>query len=309
MIFTKIKHNLFLPVILLLVILLGGLLTACSNSKSLNTDNKIKIIASTDFYGAAAKAVVGNKGQVTSVIKKPSIDPHDYDPTTNVAKQVSKANVVIANGIGYDVWMNKLVKSNNTSTKYIRIGEDVMNKQLGDNPHIWYNPETMPKYVNYLADKLSKMQPKNKSYFHKNANKYVKSLQSVNNEIKKLKKQTTNKSKNKVYVSEPVFDYALEALGYKVINKNFENAMEKGIDPSTKQIKEMQYGIKEHKIAFFVYNKQVSSKTVTNFVHLAKQYKVPVLKVTETLPANMTYKQWMLSQYRQLSSILSEQNK
>jgi zinc/manganese transport system substrate-binding protein len=38
-------------------------------------------------------------------------------------------------------------------------------------------------------------------------------------------------------------------------------------------------------------------------VKLAKQYDVPVLKVTETLPANQTYESWMLSQYNQLAKI------
>ncbi|WP_180368501.1 metal ABC transporter solute-binding protein, Zn/Mn family, partial [Oenococcus oeni] len=67
--------------------------------------SKIKVVASVDFYGEAAKAVLGNKGTVTSVIKNPSIDPHDYQPTSNVAKKVSEANFVLYNGIGYDTWM------------------------------------------------------------------------------------------------------------------------------------------------------------------------------------------------------------
>lgn len=290
---------------------MGGILTAChsnsSNSHSSEINNrKIKIVTSTDFYGEVAKAVVGDKGTVTSVINNPSVDPHDYDPTSKVASEVSKSDVVVASGIDYDPWMNKLVKNSNSS-EFIKVGEDVMGKKSGDNPHIWYNPKTMPKYANYLADKLSKLQPKNKAYFHKNAQKYIKTLQPVNDEIKTLKQQSAQKQNKKVYVSEPVFDYAIESLGYQVADKDFENAVEKGTDPSAKQIQAMEQGIKKHEIAFFVDNKQVSDKTVANFVKLANESNVPVLKVTETLPSHMTYKEWMLSQYKQLSTILSSQ--
>lgn len=287
-------------------------LAGCSSSKSSSDDSSskdIKIVATTDFYGEAAKKVVGNKGTVNSVINNPSVDPHDYDPTSKIANEVSKADVVVASGIDYDPWMSKLVKNSKSSTKYIKIGEDVLGKKSGDNPHIWYDPTTMPKYVNFLANKLSKIQPKNKKYFHDNAKKYIKSLQAVNAEISRLKKLADKKTNSEVYVSEPVFDYALTALGYKVANTNFENAMEKGTDPSAKEIQTMEKGIKNHKIVFFVYNKQVSDKTVTNFVKLAKQYNVPVLKVTETLPAHMNYKQWMLSQYKELDNILTKVNR
>ncbi|WP_412989585.1 metal ABC transporter solute-binding protein, Zn/Mn family [Pediococcus siamensis] len=291
--------------VMIAVLLMSGMLTACHSTKKASHNDKLKIVATTDFYGEAAKAVVGSKGTVKSVIHSATVDPHDYEPTTSVASEVSQADVVIASGIGYDSWMNKLVKNGKSTVVDIKIGEDVMGKKMGDNPHIWYNPQTMPRYVKYLANKLSKRQPKNKAYFHKNAQKYVQSLQPINREIAKLKTQAAQKKYNKVFVSEPVFDYALEALGYQVADQNFENAMEKGVDPAVQEIKKMQTEIKARKIAFFVYNEQASDKTVTNFVKLAKKSKVPVLKVTETLPSHENYKQWMLSQYQELSSILS----
>lgn len=282
-------------------------LVILSPSQANAADNhKIKIVTSTDFYGEVAKAVAGNHGDVTSIINNPSVDPHDYEPTTKVASKVSKADIIVENGLNYDPWMSKLAK-NAHNAQLINIGGTIMHKNVGDNPHIWYEPTTMTKYANYLADQLGKVQPQNKQAFKENATKYIASLKPVNDEIRNVKKQTT-KSQT-VYVSEPVFDYAVESLGYKVGNHSFEEAVEKGTDPSPTSIKQMQNGIKNHKIAFFVDNKQVSSKTVKNFVKLAKQNNVPVLKVTETLPAHMNYRQWMLSQYRQLNKILKSESK
>lgn len=287
--------------LVVVAVALGIGLTGCASNSASN--GKIKITATTDFYGEVAKAVVGSKGDVTSIITNPNVDPHDYQASTKVAKETVGSKIVIANGIGYDGWMNNLVKDS-SKVDYIKVGEDLMGKQNGDNPHLWYNPATMPKLANTIATKLGKLQPKNKAYFKKNAQKYIASLKPVNDKIAQLKQLAATKKNKEVYVSEPVFDYALEATGFKVGDTQFENDTEKGVDPSPQTIRTMQNGIKNHKIAFFVFNKQVDSKTVNNLVALAKQKKVPVLPVTETLPANKTYVSWMDSQYTQLINIL-----
>lgn len=286
----------------LVVVALGIGLAGCS-SNSASSNGKIKITATTDFYGEVAKAVAGNKGDVTSIITNPNVDPHDYQASTKVAKETVGSKIVIANGIGYDGWMNNLVKDS-SKVDYIKVGEDLMNKRNGDNPHLWYNPATMPKLANTIADKLGKLQPKNKAYFKKNAKKYIASLKPINAKIAELKQVASTKKNKDVYVSEPVFDYALEATGFKVGDPAFENDTEKGVDPSPQTIRTMQNGIKHHKVAFFVFNKQVDSKTVNNLVALAKKNKVPVLPVTETLPADKDYVSWMDSQYAELINIL-----
>ncbi len=301
------KSKLFALIVALFSVLL--FVAGCSsNGGSSAKSEKINVVTTTDFYGEVAKAVAGDKGKVTSVINNPNVDPHDYNPTTKIGTEVAKANVVVANGVGYDTWMSKLVKDN-SKVKYIRVGELLMGKKDGDNPHLWYKPETMPKLANALAAKFGKMQPKNKAYFKKNAKKYIDSLKPVNDKIDSLN-AIAKKSKSKdVYVSEPVFDYALEAAGFKVGNKKFEEDTENGVDQAPSTIKNMQAGIKGKKIAFFVFNKQVDSKTVDNMVSLSKKNNVPVLPVTETLPAGKTYKTWMLSQYTQLEKILKNAEK
>lgn len=126
------------------------LMAGCSQNNSSTKDGKIKITTTTDFYGEVAKAVVGNKGKVTSAINDPNVDPHDYEPTSKIAKKVTNSDVLIANGVGYDGWMDKLAQNVHKAT-YIKVGEDLLNKREGDNSHLWYNPQTMPHLANDLA--------------------------------------------------------------------------------------------------------------------------------------------------------------
>lgn len=301
----KLKH-LILTAILVVT---AGSLAACSATKhqsapKISAGKPIHVVASLDFYGEVAQAVLGDHGTVTTIIKSASVDPHDFEPTPKDAALVSHANFILANGIGYDAWMQKLVKSNaSKQTTSIRVGEDVMGKQAGDNEHIWYDPETMSRVATTLAQKFGQQAPKYKQTYRRNATAYIKSLAPLQNQLKELKQ---NSNQRAVDVSEPVFDYALTALGYHRNNTSFEMAIENGTDPSPKSITAMQRDIKEHRIAFFVNNSQASSKTVTTMVALAKKHHVPVLNVTETLPAGKNYRTWMTSQYNQLAKIQSK---
>ena len=211
---------------------------------------------------------------------------------------------MIENGIGYDHWMNRLVKSsdNKKNIKVVNVGS-LMGKKVGDNEHIWYQPNTMKELANKLAKDYGKIDPQHSDYYKQNAKKYIASLDQLAQKIAQVKSQV-NPQKKEVAVSEPVFDYALESLGYKVMDQHFEKAIEEGTDPSPKDISQIQNAIKKHKIAFFVDNTQATDHVVKDLVKLAKENNVPVLKVTETKPSQkMTYTDWMMKQYEELSSI------
>ena len=280
-----------------LVGLLALMTTACADKKEATSQSdKISIVTTTNVYSDIAKSIVGKYGTATAIIDKSSIDPHDFDPTTADAKKVDKANIIVANGLGYDSWMNKLAKS--VDKKPVLVGEDLMGLKKGDNPHIWYNLNMPTKYVDYLVKRLSKLDKKHAAYFKANGEKYLAKVDKIKNLVK-----TDKSNKKPVYVSEPVFDYALEEAGYKVGDKEFEEAIENGTDPSPKMINQMNTEIKEKKIAFFVNNTQASSSTVKAFVKLAKKNNVPVLNVRETIPNNTTYLAWMKENYQNLANI------
>ena len=280
-----------------LVTLVSLITVGCSNKQnSAKQSDKISIVTTTNVYSDIAKNIVGKYGTATAIIDKSSVDPHDFDPTTADAKKVAQANIIVANGLGYDSWMNKLAKS--VDKKPVLVGEDLMRLKSGDNPHIWYNLDMPTKYVDYLVKRLSKLDKKHAAYFKENGKNYLAKI----DKIKQLAQANKGDQKT-VFVSEPVFDYALQEAGYKIGDKKFEEAIENGTDPSPKTINEMNNAIKQKRIAFFVNNTQASSSTVKSFVKLAKKNNVPVLNVRETIPNNTTYLAWMKENYQKLADI------
>ncbi|WP_297817836.1 metal ABC transporter solute-binding protein, Zn/Mn family [uncultured Lactobacillus sp.] len=284
--------------IIALFSLIGALflLVGCSKNGGFS-NNQLKIVTTTNVYADIAKNIVGKYGSAQAIITKSTTDPHDFEPTTADAKIVSQAKIVVANGLGYDSWMNNLAKS--SDKKVVLVGEDLMGLKKGDNPHIWYDLEMPTKYVDYLVKRLSKLDKKHADYFKANGKKYLAKI----NKIKQLAKSTDGKNSKPVYVSEPVFDYALKAAGYKIGDKGFEEAVENGTDPSPKMINTMNNAIDKRQIAFFVNNTQSSSSTVNNFVKRAKAHDIPVLDVRETIPNNTTYLTWMRENYTKLADI------
>lgn len=294
----KLKKTTLLITTLLAVVLT---LTACSTKKEANTNNhKVDIVTSTNIYANIAKNVVGKHGEVQAIIKNGDTDPHDFEPTTNSAKEVANANIVISNGLGYDDWMTKLADSNDIHMT--KVGEELMGLKQGDNPHIWYNLDMPKKYVNYIVKRSSKIDPKHASYFRKNGQTYLNKIQS----IKQLAAKIDAKHAKPVYVSEPVFDYALERCHFKIGNPAFEEAVENETDPSAQVVHNMQESIKHKKISFFVNNVQASSSTVNGMVKLANQNQIPVLKVRETMPNGTNYYHWMKNNYQNLFDIFSK---
>lgn len=282
-----------------LVLLLSLSLTACTNQNSRPKQNKIKVVSSVNFYKDVAQQVGGNHVQVSSIINS-NVDPHDFEPTINDSKKVDQANVVIENGLGYDDWMTKILNSTNINKLNVINVQKLLHKHNGDNEHLWYNPKTMPKLAKQLADSYAKQDPSHRKQYQINAQIYQKKWQPINNLISQIKQHSQHKL---VAVSEPVFNYSLQAMGYRISDSAFANSVDKGVDPSVHDISKLQNQIKHHQIAFFVNNTQASDPVVSNMVKLAKQNQIPIVNVTETQPQNKTYLQWIEAEYQQVLKI------
>ena len=280
----------------LLVILAAFLLLTGCQAHHVHHYAGINVVSSVNFYGNAAQAVLGRYGHVTSLINNSSLDPHDFNPVAYDAEAVSNADVVIDSGLGYDSWMTSLVRDA-PHAQQIEIGEQLLHKHKSDNPHIWYQAQTMPKLVEALANRFSRLDPRERSFFQRRARRYVRSLQPLAKEISYVRSHRRQRS---VDVSEPVFNYSLREMGYRVHDPSYAKAVEDGADPSPEAIRGVQNDIKHRRIAFFVQNSQASDAIVNNLVKLAHRYRIPVVRVTETMPDHIDYQTWLMREYREV---------
>ena len=138
---------------ILAILLALGLGTAAAQAEP------IAIVAAENFYGDLAEQIGGPDAVVTSILSNPDQDPHLFEANASTARAIAGAKVVIVNGADYDPWMAKLLSASKAPGRETIEVATLVHKKAGDNPHLWYDPGTMPAVAKALAATLSKLDP------------------------------------------------------------------------------------------------------------------------------------------------------
>ena len=117
-------------------------------------EDKLNVVAAENFYGDLARQIGGSHVTVTSILSNPDDDPHLFETSPSTARTIADAKVIIYNGADYDPWMDKLLAASSKPDRTTIVAADLIGKKSGDNPHLWYNPATLPAVAKALADDL-----------------------------------------------------------------------------------------------------------------------------------------------------------
>jgi zinc/manganese transport system substrate-binding protein len=279
-----------------------GLLLAMTMG-AVGQDVKLSVVAAENFYGDVAKQIGGNRIEVESILSNPNQDPHLFETTPTIARQIAAAHIVIYNGADYDPWMDKLLKAAPRPERTVLAVAQLVNKKAGDNPHLWYQPSTMPTVARALADAFRRADPAHAADYTARLQGFIASLDPINRKVEEIRAKYANVA---VTATEPVFGYMASALGLKVRNERFQMAVMNDTEPSASEIAAFESDLKERKVKALVYNKQATTKLTQRMLDLARQSNVRVVGITETQPIGMSYQDWMLTQLEELQKALAQ---
>lgn len=251
----------------------------------------LQVVAAENFYGDLVKQVGGSRVSVTSVLNNPDQDPHLFEASPSIARNLNSAVLIIVNGIGYDAWMDKLVPPSKSSS-VINVAK-LNNKKDGENPHIWYDVSVMQKAADEICARLSFLEPSSKPEFERNLALVQADLGRLQTKIEAVSTKTKNKA---ITATEPVFGYMAAALHLEMRNERFQLAVMNNTEPSFSDVTAFEADIKNHKVRALLYNSQASSPTADRLKKLAGKFGIPVVGITETEPENTKYQDWMMSQ-------------
>lgn len=270
---------------------LAVLLTVTAGARA--ADTPIAVVAAENFYGDVAKQIGGDQVAVVSLMNNPDQDPHLFETTPGTVRQIADAQIVIANGADYDPWMEKLVNAAPHPGRVLIDVAKLVGKKSGDNPHLWYEPSTMPAAAKALADAFSKADPAHAGDYAARLAAFTASLKPMNDKIAAIRAKFAGAS---VTASEPVFGYMANALGLKMRNEKFQLSIMNDTEPSARDVAAFEQDLKGHKVKVMFFNKQASDKAVERLVSLARKSRIPVVGVTETAPPGLSYQDWMLGE-------------
>ena len=297
------KKSVFVIIIVLLIIGFLGFLLANRKQTSRLSSSTIQVVAAENFYGDIAKQLGGNKIQVLSILSNPNADPHEYESSVQDAAAVSKANIVIKNGDGYDTWMDKLLSASPNAKRVVLTGADIANHKLPDNPHIWYSIDNIQTIAASITNALKKADPADSATFDNNLQTFDNSLQPLRQKMSDIK---TKYNGTPVGLTETIYLYQTGPMGLNVLTPlSFERAIAEGNDPSANDVATANDQIKKKQVKVLIYNAQTITPITTNLQNEAKQQNIPVVPVTETMPTNIHYQSWMMDQLNSLQQALA----
>jgi zinc/manganese transport system substrate-binding protein len=287
----------------------AALLAAACSSASGATHAPAGVIVAVgaeNEYANVIGQIGGKYVQASAIMSNPNTDPHTFEASASVAREVSKAQLVVQNGVGYDTFMNTIENAAPNSARKVIVVQNLLGLPAGTpNPHLWYKPSTMPAVANAIAADLAAIQPAHASYFKANAATFIESLAGWNNAIAAFQARYPN---TPVATTEPVADYMLQAIGADNLTPfAFQADIMNGTDPSAQDVAAERSLFTEHEVKVFLYNQQVTDTLTESLITLAHQNGIPVVGVYETMPVpGYDYQSWMLTEVQDVQKAVAD---
>ena len=256
-------------------------------------EGKIEVVAAENFYGNVAQQIGGDRVSVVSILNNPDQDPHLVEVSPAVIRKVAAAQVVLYNGAGYDPWVEQVLSATAKPGRVAIVAADLMQRKSGDNPHLWYDPATMPAVARALATALAAANPAHKDDYAARLATFLASLAPLDAKIAAVRDKYAGTA---VTATEPVFGNMAQALKLTMANERFQLAIMNDTEPSARDIAAFERDLKDRKVRVLFYNKQAPTKLVQHLIELARAAKIPVVGITETAPVGSSYQDWMLMQ-------------
>jgi len=258
--------------------------------------SKIVAVGAENEYASVIAQIGGHYVSATAIESNPNTDPHTFEASPSVAEVISKARLIVQNGLGYDDYMTKIENGSPNRSRKVMVVQSLLGlPKSTPNPHLWYNPTTMPRVAKAIATDLAAIDPTHASYYHANLVAFDDSLKPWLRAMANLKAKFPNAP---VATTEPVADYMIQAAG--LVNKTpftFQADVMNGVDPSPQGISVEESLLSKRQVRVFVYNQQVTDSLTATFLGVAKAHHVPVVGVYETMPTpGFTYQAWMVAE-------------
>ena len=294
------------------VFVLAGCATTGPEAQPTETPfDGITIVASTNVWGDIAKSIGGDRVQVVSIIENFTQDPHSYEASARDQLAVNDADLIVANGGGYDFFIEALANASGDKEVIFAYLPEELAKEDSDhnhdhsdgNEHVWYDFHVVEDFANRLAAALAVLDAEYSSEYSDNLIDFQGEIEILEDRIAAVSGKYSGSS---FVASEPVANYLLLELGLEDLTpKSFSQAMEEELDVSPKDLLAIQKLLKAKSVDMFVVNPQTGSVQIDGLVSLAKQNGIAVVELSELLPEGSRYFDWMDLNIANLEAALS----
>lgn len=283
-------------------------MAGCGRSATATVPSKagvVNAVGAENEYADVLGQIGGQYVHVSSILNNPNTDPHTFELSPTVAQEVSQAELIVQNGVGYDGFMTKIESASSNSKRKVIVVQHLLGRPTNTpDPHLWYDPKTMPAAAKAMAAALSGLQPARAPYFAANLAKFNASLTPLKNAIAAFR---ANYGGATAATTEPVADYLLQAMGVNNLTPfGFQADIMNGVDPTPQDITLEDGLFSKHRVKLFCYNQQVVDAFTGSIRQTATKAGVPVVGVYETMPTpGYDFQTWMLAEVNAIQRAVS----
>ena len=307
-------------------------LAGCSASTPAADENAgLSIVASTNVYGSIAEAIGGDLVTVTSIITSAAQDPHSYEASAQDQLALSKADLVIENGGGYDPFIDTLLSASSSEAPVVNASEasgllegdahehddDASTSTTdsaaeeeedheghdhieGFNEHVWYSFHGVEHVAEEIAHQLSELDADNAATYEANFTAFTGEIEALEARAEALHADTEGMG---AAITEPVPLYLLEAAGFtNRTPEEFSEAIEEGTDVAPAVLAQTLALFGSGSVSLLAYNSQTASNETEEVRAAAEENGVAVVEFTETMPDGADYVSWMTDNLSAISA-------
>ncbi|HJA37516.1 MAG TPA: zinc ABC transporter substrate-binding protein [Candidatus Brevibacterium intestinigallinarum] len=322
-----------LPLSALLLAGCGGESTAAGDGDGTT------VVTSTNVYASIVSAIAGDAVEVEPIIDDAAQDPHEYEATSRDQLTLSRADMVVMNGGGYDSFVTTMLNALDTEPAVVDAvsvsdlpgaaeaaesghdhdhshdhgsegeDEDAHDHEGHDhgpgsfNEHVWYSIPTMISLVDAIEAQLAEVAPDDAAQFEENAEALHGQLEDLQLRIDDLAQGHDGQA---AAVTEPVALWLFEDLGLtNVIPDDFVYSVEAGSDVSPVVVADATEALETEDVQVFAFNPQTSGPEADALRDAADEQGIPVIEVTETIQADDDYVNWMTATVDAVEQALS----
>ncbi|MBE3100822.1 MAG: zinc ABC transporter substrate-binding protein, partial [Firmicutes bacterium] len=253
---NKSKKLALIQFVLLITIFLAALLflNACNDDNELNNKtqedqagpgNKStqtilpKVLAVESFLADITKNVSGSRLEIDTLVPL-GLDPHSFEPSPGDVAKITKSDILIINGAGFEEWLKDIIIGANEKIIIVECSKGL--EGLKGDPHFWLDPNLAKVYVQNIKDALIESDPQGKDLYNKNAEEYTARLIELDKWIAEAVKKIPE-GKRLLVTNHESFGYYADRYGFKVIGTIIPGSSSAS-SPSAKEISELIEKIK-----------------------------------------------------------------
>lgn len=274
----------------------------------------IQVATSTNVWASVVEILGGEWVEVTAIISDPMQDPHSYEASARDQLTLSEAELVIANGGGYDEFVGQLVSALDGERIFLELVEGE-HSHLGEedshdeeehsqdeeshnhdhgNEHIWYDIHAVEEASEMIVEAITELRPESFDQVNQNFDFFMAELENLEVRLEALREKALGLG---FIATEGVGNLLLEEAGF--VNQTpdaLADAIEEEREVPAAALKQAQDLIAGKVVSLVVVNEQQLDQVSELLVESANASGVPVVQLSELISEpEMDYLDWMAS--------------